>query len=80
MALSGLMSSSELKLRRLGLSYAGGTPLFIQAVRSNPTCPNARLVTVLALQEDVTEVQVIPDTVTTLALITEEPMDRKLKQ
>ena len=31
---------------------AGGTPLFIQAVHSIPTCPNARLVTVVALQED----------------------------
>ena len=45
-----------------------GTLPFIQAVHLDPACPNARLVNVVALQEDVGEVQVTPDTVTTLLL------------
>ena len=39
-------------LRGIHILYAGGTLLFIQAVHSNPTCPNAGLVTVVALQEN----------------------------
>ena len=50
-----------------------GHHFFIQAVHSNPSCPNATLVHVVELQEDVKEVQVAPDAVLTLTFITEEP-------